>query len=55
VLDYARTDAAAYDAEVWRTALRLLPPRSPKRAAVVARIERIESQLAATLPQPGAP
>jgi hypothetical protein len=55
VLDYARTDDAAYDAEVWRTALRLLPPRSPKRAAVVARIERIESQLAATLPQPGAP
>ena len=48
VLDYARTDDAAYSSDVWRTALRLLPPRSPKRAAVVAMIERIEAQLSAT-------
>jgi hypothetical protein len=55
VLDYAHTDDAAYDVDVWRTALRLLPPRSPKRAVVVARIERIEAQLAATSPQLFAP
>ncbi|WP_345062232.1 transcriptional regulator [Leifsonia kafniensis] len=42
LLDYARTDEAAFDAEVWRAALALLPPRSPKRAAVVARIELID-------------
>jgi hypothetical protein len=47
LLDYARTDEAAYDAEVWREVLRLLPPRSPRRASVVSRIERIESELAA--------
>ena len=44
LLEYARTDDAAYDSEVWRAALRLLPPRSPKRAAIVARIERIEEE-----------
>jgi len=46
LLAYARTDEAAYDAEVWRECLRLLPPRSPKRAAVVARLEHIEAELA---------
>jgi transcriptional regulator of acetoin/glycerol metabolism len=46
LLSYARTDEAAYDAEVWRTCLRLLPPKSPKRASVVARVERIEAELA---------
>ena len=45
LLGYARTDEAAYDAEVWRACLRLLPPKSPKRAAVVARLERIEAEL----------
>lgn len=45
LLAYARTDEAAYDAEVWRELLRRLPPRSPKRAAVVARLERIEREL----------
>jgi hypothetical protein len=45
LLAYARTDETAYDAEVWRECLRLLPPRSPKRAAVVARLEHIESEL----------
>ena len=46
LLAYARTDEAAYDAELWRECLRMLPPKSSKRAAVVARIERIEAELA---------
>jgi hypothetical protein len=46
LLAYARTDEAAFDAEVWRACLRLLPPRSPKRASVVARLEHIERELA---------
>lgn len=45
LLAYARTDEAAYDVEVWSAVLRLLPPKSPKRASVVARLERIESEL----------
>jgi transcriptional regulator of acetoin/glycerol metabolism len=45
LLAYARTDEAAYDVEVWRACLRMLPPKSPKRAAVVARVERIEEEL----------
>jgi hypothetical protein len=48
LLEYARSDDAMLDLEVWTTALRLLPARSPKRAAVVSRIERIESELRAT-------
>lgn len=52
LLDYARTDEAAYDTEVWRACLQLLPPRSPKRAGVVARLERIEHELGATPLQP---
>ena len=56
LLAYARTDEAAYDADLWRTCLRMLPPKSPKRAAVVARLERIEAELGlqqgATSPQP---
>jgi hypothetical protein len=46
LLAYARTDEAAYDAEVWRAVLQLLPVKSPKRASVVARLERIEAELA---------
>jgi hypothetical protein len=46
LLDYARTDEAAYDLEVWMAVLRLLPARSPKRASVVSRIERIEAETA---------
>ena len=46
LLAYARTDEAAFDAEVWRACLGLLPPRSPKRASVVARLELIERELA---------
>ncbi|MCS5718103.1 GAF domain-containing protein [Herbiconiux sp. CPCC 205763] len=42
LLDYAATDDAQDDAEVWTAALRLLPPRSPKRAGVVAHLEALE-------------
>ncbi len=49
LLAYARTDEAAYDAEVWRECLRLLPPKSPKRASVVARLERIEDEFGTTV------
>lgn len=45
LLAYARGDDAAYDLDVWRAALRLLPPKSPKRASVVSRIERLEAEL----------
>ena len=45
LLGYARTDEAAYDAEVWKACLHLLPPRSPKRAGVVSRLERIEAEV----------
>lgn len=45
LLAYARTDEVAYDVEVWRECLLLLPPKSPKRAMVVARLERIEREL----------
>jgi hypothetical protein len=45
LLAYARTDEAAYDAQVWRACLRMLPPKSPKRAGIVARLEHIEAEL----------
>ena len=45
LLEYARTDEATYDSEVWRACLELLPARSPKRASVVARLKRIEADL----------
>ncbi len=45
LLSYARTDEAAYDIEVWSTVLKLLAPKSPKRASVVSRLERIELEL----------
>ena len=51
LLAYARTPDAALDIEVWTTALRLLPARSPKRAAVVGHIERIEWELGARYPR----
>jgi hypothetical protein len=41
LMAYLRLPEAADDAEAWQTALRLLPPRSPKRAAVVAHLERL--------------
>ena len=45
LLCYARTEQAAFDMEIWRAILQMLPPRSPKRASVVARLERIELEL----------
>ena len=35
------------DVDVRTAALKLLPPRSPKRAAVVADLERLEAELTA--------
>lgn len=42
LLSYLRLPEAADDVDAWRTALRLLPPRSPKRSAVVAHLEALE-------------
>lgn len=47
LLDYARTEEAAWDSEVWQACLELLPARSPQRAAVVASLARIETELGA--------
>lgn len=44
--DYIRSAAAPDDTEVLVACLRLLPPRSPKRAGLVARIEAIDAELA---------
>ncbi|MDM7990107.1 helix-turn-helix domain-containing protein [Arthrobacter sp. zg-Y877] len=46
LLQYLQLPEAAHDAEAWQLALRVLPPRSPRRAAVVAALERIERDLA---------
>ncbi|MFB2586188.1 GAF domain-containing protein [Herbiconiux liukaitaii] len=54
LLDYAATDDAHDDAEVWTTALRLLPPRSPKRAGIVLHLERLEAEAVASA-HPGEP
>lgn len=45
LLAYARTDEGAADVELWTTCLRLLPARSPRRAAVVAHLEDLEAAL----------
>jgi hypothetical protein len=45
LLTYAELPEAADDVDVRRAALKLLPPRSPKRAAVVADLERLEAEL----------
>ncbi|ADX74032.1 transcriptional regulator [Pseudarthrobacter phenanthrenivorans Sphe3] len=47
LLRYAELPEARDDVGVRRAALRLLPPRSPKRAAVVAELERLEAELRA--------
>jgi hypothetical protein len=39
--EYARTADAVDDAEVWAALLRLLPPRSPRRAGIVAHLEAL--------------
>ncbi|WP_138418357.1 helix-turn-helix domain-containing protein [Sinomonas gamaensis] len=41
LMSYLQLPEAADDVEAWQTALRLLPPRSPKRASVVAHLERL--------------
>lgn len=50
LLDYARTEEATWDTEVWRACLELLPARSPKRATVVARLQRIDDELTRSAP-----
>lgn len=47
LLKYAELPEARDDVEVRAAALKLLPPRSPKRAAVVADLERLEAELSA--------
>lgn len=44
LLAYAEIPEGQNDAEVLRLALEMLPARSPKRAALVARIERLEAE-----------
>lgn len=41
LLDYARSAEGVDDQEVWEACLGLLPPRSPKRAEVVLRLENM--------------
>ncbi|WP_104118950.1 GAF domain-containing protein [Arthrobacter sp. B1805] len=45
VLQYLALAEAEYDTEAWQLALRVLPPRSPRRAAVVAHAEWLEGEL----------
>jgi len=47
LLKYAELPEAKYDVDLRLAVLKLLPPRSPKRAAVVADLERIERELKA--------
>lgn len=47
LLKYAELPEARDDVGVRLAALKLLPPRSPKRAAVVADLERLETELSA--------
>jgi hypothetical protein len=47
LLKYAELPEAKDDVDVRTAALKLLPPRSPKRAAVVADLERLETELSA--------
>ncbi|MET3919550.1 hypothetical protein ABIB26_000466 [Arthrobacter sp. UYEF20] len=50
LLQYAELPEASDDIAVRMAALKLLPPRSPKRAAVVADLERLESELGTDQP-----
>ena len=45
LLAFARTSDGADDVEVWLACLRLLPPRSPRRSAIVARLEELDAAL----------
>ncbi|ROQ41238.1 hypothetical protein EDF46_0614 [Frondihabitans sp. PhB188] len=42
LLDYARSSAAESDREILMAALGRLPPRSPRRAGIVARLEQLD-------------
>ena len=44
LLDYAHTESGATDVEIWKTVLKMLPMKSPKRAGVVAHIESLENE-----------
>lgn len=43
LMSYLETDLGRDDVEAWRLALQLLPPRSPRRASAVARLEALEA------------
>ena len=43
LLAYAETERRSEDEELLRLCLKMLPPRSPKRAALVSRVERLEA------------
>lgn len=45
LLDYLELPEASADIEGLRTALQILPARSPRRSVVVARLQRLESEL----------
>lgn len=45
LLDWARSPAGLDDVEIWRSALQLLPARSPRRAGIVAHLEALERSL----------
>lgn len=47
VMQYLALPEAEDDTEAWELALRVLPPRSPRRGAVVAHVERLTAELAA--------
>ncbi|MCX2750106.1 transcriptional regulator [Arthrobacter sp. MI7-26] len=47
LLKYAGLPEAKNDVDVRLAALKLLPPRSPKRAAIVAELERLETEMSA--------
>ncbi|MFJ6535495.1 GAF domain-containing protein [Paenarthrobacter sp. NPDC091711] len=47
LLKYAELPEAKYDVDLRLAVLKLLPPRSPKRASVVADLERIETDMTA--------
>jgi hypothetical protein len=42
LLEYAHSDEAISDIEVWQEVLRILPAKSPKRAGIVAHLEHLD-------------
>lgn len=45
VMEYLNRPEAEFDVEAWRSALMLLPPRSPRRAVMVAHLEHLQDEL----------